>query len=351
MDNTTVVPTYTSGNTRTTIDYVFAHKTLQRRILSGKNWFLPNNWTDHCMLTMDMVLPKSIRFGPSTWRMNSPLLESDHFQKLLQETLDQLSLDLSSDTNMDKQTQWDTIKHVIQILATQSSKALCAKRHRKRFDAQSHREAIVSQLANTQQNNLELQSQLREVELEISKVEKEIKALSIRSATRWYERGERSNSYFFQTIKTRSESISISRLRNQKTGQTSEKLEDMLDYAKDFYRNLFEPDPIDVGAVQILLDSIDDSSKLTEEDLSRLTLPVSLFELYDAIKRCPKGRNPGLDGLPFELYPQLLQHKFTRDLLQEVMCEAMQGKFPPSWTKTKLILLYKKGDAWMKFHP
>lgn len=65
--------------------------------------------------------------------------------------------------------------------------------------------------------------------------------------------------------------------------------EDMLKYAKNFYQNLFDPDPIDQRAVQILLDGIDDGPKLTEEDRSYLNSPISLTELSYKSKALQKA--------------------------------------------------------------
>lgn len=68
---------------------------------------------------------------------------------------------------------------------------------------------------------------------------KQTKAPSIRSSTRWYEQGERSNAYFYKTIKNRSQAVSISSLRNQRSGQILTQTEDILQCAKDFSTNIY----------------------------------------------------------------------------------------------------------------
>jgi hypothetical protein len=52
-----------------------------------------------------------------------------------------------------------------------------------------------------------------------------------------------------------------------------------------------------------MLDELDGGPKLDAKDCEKLNAPISLFELTDTIERSPKGRSPGLDGLPFEVYP------------------------------------------------
>lgn len=68
-------------------------------------------------------------------------------------------------------------------------------------------------------------------------------------------------------------------------------------------------------------------------------------DLLDLVAHTPSGRSPGLDGLPFELYKHLAprSNPFCSLLLQ-VIRDAFEGKFPTSWSDTRMVLLYKKGD-------
>jgi hypothetical protein len=72
---------------------------------------------------------------------------------------------------------------------------------------------------------------------------------------------------------------------------------------------------------------------------------IDIEDIKHCLSMSPKQKSPGLDGLPFEVYSHLLNHSKTADLLESVFHDALKGIFPVSWLKTKLILLYKKGDA------
>src|SRR6202034_4303632 len=63
------------------------------------------------------------------------------------------------------------------------------------------------------------------------------------------------------------------------------------------------------------------------------------------VLRSPNSKSPGLDGIPFEAYRHMVVHKETAVLLLDILNQALMSRFPKSWTKTRLILLYKKGDA------
>lgn len=160
---------------------------MERRIQDVKLLFLSNIWTDHCLLTMDLEILKSATTGPGTWRMNSLLTDSESLQTLLHESLDQLSQEFAGNQTMDKKTQWDTIKHAMYLLAAQSSESLRRTTQRRMIEAQNGRHALLSQMRSTQQHSVDLEPELKEVERQISEeLVQQTKALSIRSATRWY---------------------------------------------------------------------------------------------------------------------------------------------------------------------
>lgn len=72
---------------------------------------------------------------------------------------------------------------------------------------------------------------------------------------------------------------------------------------------------------------------------------IDIEDIKRWLSLSPKQKSPGLDGLPFEVYSHILNHSKTANLLESVFNDALKGIFPSSWLKTKLILLYKKGDA------
>jgi hypothetical protein len=108
---------------------------------------------------------------------------------------------------------------------------------------------------------------------------------------------------------------------------------------------LFTPEAINRQAVTELTQAIAADGRLTDEDQAQISHEITLDDIKYFVKEAPKGKSPGLDGLPFEIYPLMLKHKETANLLVDIMNDAMQGIFPASWSRTRLILLYKKGEA------
>jgi hypothetical protein len=70
----------------TTIDYIFGHRSLATRLVNALVQYVPPKWTDHCLLTVDL-LPARASIGPGCWRFNPTLLDDTEFLALLDKTV------------------------------------------------------------------------------------------------------------------------------------------------------------------------------------------------------------------------------------------------------------------------
>ncbi|KAI8327987.1 hypothetical protein BC941DRAFT_334567, partial [Chlamydoabsidia padenii] len=102
---------------------------------------------------------------------------------------------------------------------------------------------------------------------------------------------------------------------------------------------------VDYDAIDTLLSFIPEKCSMDTTAASRLIRQVSDEELNDLIKFTPLGKSPGLDGLPFEVYRKVFSlAPKARSLFQRILDKALDGVFPSSWSFTRMILLFKKGD-------
>ncbi|KAK4520236.1 uncharacterized protein ATC70_008368 [Mucor velutinosus] len=69
-----------------TIDYIFAPPRMATRVLNAQIHHIPPAWTDHSLLTIDLVT-SGVKMGPGSWRFNPYLLENREFQALLDKTV------------------------------------------------------------------------------------------------------------------------------------------------------------------------------------------------------------------------------------------------------------------------
>lgn len=82
------------------------------------------------------------------------------------------------------------------------------------------------------------------------------KEILLRSATRWHEKGERSNKYFYKVIRGRQHKQTIQALRSVTTGELLSSTTDILKETHRFYTDLYQPTPVDDEAIPQLLNSI-----------------------------------------------------------------------------------------------
>ncbi|CEP18070.1 hypothetical protein [Parasitella parasitica] len=70
----------------TCIDYIFGHASLSPRLANSQLLYMPSRWTDHCLLTVDL-LPATASIGPDSWRFNPTFLADEEFPWLLNATV------------------------------------------------------------------------------------------------------------------------------------------------------------------------------------------------------------------------------------------------------------------------
>jgi hypothetical protein len=96
-----------------------------------------------------------------------------------------------------------------------------------------------------------------------------------------------------------------------------------------------------MDAVNKIFSTIPEETSLNKEEVDKIEETVYKEEMLALLKQSPKSKSPGLDGIPFEVY-QYLGEKFTavENLLKGVLQQAMSGKFPSSWQKRSMVLLF-----------
>jgi hypothetical protein len=152
------------------------------------------------------------------------------------------------------------------------------------------------------------------------RIQDEAKQYILRSATRWQEKGERNNKFIYKVIKQRQARQTIQALTSSKDGSMLTKTVVLLEEAQSFYVKLFTPDEVEMDAVNEILSIVPEDCCLNKEEVDKLEETVSKEEMLALLKHSPKGKSPGLDGIPFEVY-QYLVEKFAaiESLLKEVL--------------------------------
>ena len=330
-------PTFLRGDARSTIDYIFGHTCLSTRLINSQQQFLPFSWTDHALLSVDLV-PARVDIGPGCWRFNPLLLQDNDFCMMLDKTVTDL-LSFDKFQLLDNRTKWESFKSALKYCAQSYSRS--SKTRLRDTIAQLQQERLSSLRLGTP--DLEAASRLERL-LDFQ-IKQETKQCLLRSATRWHEEGERNNKYFYRVIKERTRQQTIESLRCSSTGAILSDMSGIMHEARAFYTDLYTPDPINTDSVDSLLANVPLDVCLSASDQSGLVAPATEDDIISLVSHSPIGKSPGLDGIPFEIYKYLiLRFPQVRALLVVTLNMALSGVFPPSWTQTRMVLLYKKGD-------
>ncbi|KAG0816384.1 hypothetical protein G6F18_013004 [Rhizopus arrhizus] len=158
--------------------------------------------------------------------------------------------------------------------------------------------------------------------------------LALRSGLRWREHGKRSNSYFYKTIKTRTQKQTIHELLSSE-GYLVRSPNQLNNCVKQFYEQLYSPDPIDYEALEELLTQVPPSTCFDAATNNALTSEWTEEEVLTCASKAPSYSSPGVDGIPYELLQLLLQHPFCIRLFTKVLNTALQhSKFPATWQQS-----------------
>ena len=332
--------TFKQRNTRTTIDYIFGHHSLRSRLTNAHVHYLPASWTDHHLLTVDL-LPARQDFGRGSWRFNPTLLYDEEFVKLLDHTLDLFFENIDDPNNahhsFSPQDHWEKLKHLIQCTAKRHTRGATSKYKNRLSTLQRQCQTLLS--SSIAGNAEQVEQQIE------SLTKKDTHQAMLRSATRWHENGERNNAYFYRVIKTRQQQQTIQSLKCPQSNSVLSSQQDIIHAARSFYQQLYTPEEINLTVMDRLLANVPSTVKLSASDASLLTETLHMVDLLDLVAHTPSGKSPGLDGLPFELYKHLTARSTAFcTLLLQVIRDAFVGNFPKSWSATRMVLLYKKGD-------
>jgi len=166
-------------------------------------------------------------------------------------------------------------------------------------------------------------------------LEKQAKLLILKSGAKWYEEGEKSNSYFLNLIKKRAKETYISKMEGENGQLTSQK--EISEHIVNFYASLYEEKETNDNYDELL----SDLPQLSPEDRNQLDVPITLEELKATLDQCNESA-PGPDGIPYKVY-KLLWDQVGKFLLEAWNHSVGKGILPEDQRISCITLLPKSG--------
>ncbi len=281
------------------IDYIF----LSPSLISSNSSIsiLPILLSDHsavlCSVPLSDVKAKSPR-----WRFNISLLSNQTFITYLKEYIKEF-LEINMPSDVDPQILWETTKCAIRGFCISFSSTLAkAKTHQ------------FTQLENKIQTlqNLQKQHFTEQQATQLSSLKEEYDLLSHskaefilhRTRQKYYFESERPSHLLALRLRECESKAYISAIKSSDDQVTTNPVA-INDIFKGFYTNLYKAETdFDEPICKQYLDKLE-LPRISQIDKESLEAPLSLEELHVSLKSLQKGKSPGLDGLPPELYLEM----------------------------------------------
>lgn len=158
-------------------------------------------------------------------------------------------------------------------------------------------------------------------------------AARLKAGMKYKTQGEKPTKYFTSLMRQRDEKSQMTSLKISRNGVPTviDSIEEILEEASNFYAELYSRQvtlDCEEAAASFLEDHV--STQLSDADRAFCESPLTDAELLKALKKLPKGKVPGIDGLPAKFFfafwedlrasfLALIQSSFSLQILPETM--------------------------------
>lgn len=318
------------------IDYIFISPSLLPSASSVV--FLPILLSDHAPLLVG-IHPTAVREKATRWRFNTTLLTNPAFLTYIKAELGTF-LEINREGCGDPQILWEATKCSLRGSCISFSSGLAKERSR-RFE-ELEGEITLLEHAQKQQITDDRSAQL-------ASLKSEFRALSLsraefmfhRTRQKYYFDAERPSRLLALKLKESESKASIPAVRDP-NGIVFTSPQSVNDTFRSFYVGLYKSEvKHDKSRCEAFLSGLR-LPKISQADRELLDSPLNLEELHGALKSLQRGKSPGLDGLPPELYLELWE-MIGPLVLDSFNTAISRGEFHRDQKVALISLLLKKG--------
>ena len=319
--------TWNRGNTFSKIDHVFVSKDiLEATVKYSTLWDLIKS--DHAAIQITINFNSNCSRGRSYPKLSLLDLKGDDTVRIIREEIKKAIEE--SPPHWNPHMRLDYVKLVIRTKILE----IRAVNKKDKASIQALRDNVnffcsLPFLNSQQATEFEYaRSQLyKEEELEAEK-------LKLAAGIKWREQGERSNKFFLNSINVNRACSTLDYLNTTEGKITN--ISDILDYAKDFYSNLYDKYP--TNHIDNFYKNCPSLSDVAQCDIS---LPLTISNLKEALKSC-KDSTPGIDGIPYSYY-KIFGNELLPLVLDAWKYSNVTGSLPQSQSTSVISLIPKAG--------
>ena len=294
--------------------------------------------SDHHANRCEFLFPSNSPKRAPRWRLNLTLLQNPQFCQQFKQGLAEF-VSVNKDSVADIRYVWNAIKGYIR----NSSIAFSSGVNRRQLKAILDLERIQSKLIEEQQSNFN-----RDKERQLAKTTSELNALITKRSEFLVHRAKQSDyldgskpSYLLASKIRYNEGLAdIPSIINEAGTLVHDPSLINLEFQK-FYKTLYTSDITNTEELEHFFIGLD-LPHLSLIEAETLEAPITLNEIYDALKSMNAGKSPGLDGIPPEMY-QTFWPEIGPIILEMFQKAISEGNFHRDVNTAIISLLHKKG--------
>ena len=293
---------------------------------------IPNNISDHDIITLTITITKQKPKGRGIWKLNATIVKEKNFTEIFRIFWQNWQKEKPKYNSINQ--WWDSGKIYFQILAIEYSKK---QNHLINSKLQKLTDQIIHEKTKTTPNLTNINNWQQELEdIENYKIQGSI----IRSKEKITNQ-EQPNKFFYQLEKQKQTKKHIKKLKdNQENYETNFQI---LKHCKNYYQKLYTKHKTDTETQRSLSKTID--KKVTEKHNIQLTKRLTKTEIKEVIHQMEDQKSPGIDGIPIEFYKEY--YNLLEDDLHQLYTNILftEKQTPVTMTQAIITLLRKNKDG------
>ena len=316
------------------LDYIFVSSDLQDCIKTTD--VIPSVNTDHSAVYLQIRVLNENRRGRSYWKFNNSLLSDNVYVEKMNKEIERCKKEDLKDLT-DSRVKWDFLKYKIINFTIDYSKHSAFKRREAGIKLKAEVKVLSDLLSVTTDESIKSKYEEAKVKLE-SLYDYITEGIILRSRTTWYEKGEKSNKYFFSLEKQNKSKTHIRSLVTSK-GETSDPVT-ILEELKTFYGQLYRSRSFKTEAQCYEYLKEINTPHLSSDEIDSCEGEFSMKECFEALTATHSNKSPCNDGLSKEFYLAFFQ-TLGSDLIQCLNYSFQEGEMSSSQKQAVITLIEK----------
>ena len=337
--------TWKRGKLYSRLDYIFVSTHNLFNVSKAEtDWAFDSS--DHAAVKVDLRVESGFKRGPGIVKINTKILSDPEITLQIGNEIGEMLN--QSDENWNPHVKLEFMKVAIRTVfaskVSQLRKIINNDIKDKEEEVNQYEELRITRIMKNEGLKIDNETNLSLIDRAISALKSDLdkmrKKLSETAAfvsrAKWFEYGEKSNSFFLNLAKSKINQKTISRIRSN--GKMYYGQKNVSEGIRKFYGELYTK--------QEIIPEVDKSfykycPKLNEDQRNLLESNLNLEELQRALLTCHES-SPGPDGIPYLIYKKYW--KIMGPIILESWRYSVEnGTMPPSHLESMITLLPKEG--------